>query len=119
MLTPERILRIAEGLRASELLFSALELGLFTELARGPRSIAQLGRALGVDERAAPDFLDALVALGLVSRDGSGRDAIYVNTREASHFLDRRSPAYIGAQLAAANARFAPLWKSLTDELRA
>lgn len=119
MLSPERILQIAGGLRASEILFSGLELGLFTELAKGPRSLRQLRQALGVDERAAADFLDAIVALGLVGREGSGREAIYVNTREAGHFLDSKSAAYIGAQLIEANARFAPLWKRLTDELRA
>jgi DNA-binding IclR family transcriptional regulator len=107
MLSPERILRMAGGLRASEVLFSGLELGLFTELGKGPRSLGQLAPVLGLDERAAAGFLDALVTLGLISRDGSGLDAIYVNTREAGHFLDRKSPAYIGAQLAETHARVA------------
>jgi DNA-binding MarR family transcriptional regulator len=119
MATAERIEQIARGLSAAAILLSALELDLFTELGKGPRSYRQLRRALGLREPAASDFLDALVALNLVGREGSERDAIYVNTRESGQFLDRNSPAYIGAQLSAANARFAPVWNSLTESLRA
>lgn len=119
MATSERIVQIARGMSAGAILLSALEIDLFTELGKGPRSYGQLRRALGLGEPAAADFLDALVALNLVGREGSGRDAIYVNTREGSQFLDRNSPAYIGAQLSAANARFAAVWESLTESLRA
>lgn len=119
MLAPERIRAIVGGIRAAETLFAALELGVFTELGKGPRSPRQLQRALGLREQAVGDFLESLVMLGLLARDGSGHDAIYVNTREAARFLDSNSPAYIGVELRAANARFAPLWQARADELRA
>jgi hypothetical protein len=119
MVTSERILQIAGGLSAAAVLLSALDLELFTELGKGPRSYRQLRRKLGLREPAASDFLDALVALHLVGREGTAEEAIYVNTRESSQFLDRNSPAYIGAQLSAANARLVPVWKSLTEALRA
>jgi hypothetical protein len=119
MLSSDRIYDIAGGFRASEILLSALELGLFTELAKGPRSCGQLLRTLGLDERVARDFLDMLVALDLLRREGAGSDAIYVNSRESDHFLDCNSPAYIGAELGAANLRLAPLWKELAASLRA
>lgn len=119
MLTSERIVQIAGGFAAAEVLMAALELGLFTELGKGPRSYRQLQRVLGLDERAAPDFLDALVALRLIDRDGSTREAIYVNTRESDLFLDSNSPAYIGGQLRAANARFASLWTARARSLKA
>jgi Dimerisation domain len=118
MTTPERIEQIARGLSAAAIMLSALELELFTELGKGPRSYRQLQRALGLREPCAAEFLDALVALNLIGREGSARDAIYVNTRESGQYLDRNSAAYIGAQLSAANARFAPVWKSLTASLR-
>lgn len=117
-MTSERIVQIADGMSAAAILLSALEIELFTELGKGPRSYRQLRRALGLREPDATDFLDALVALRLVGREGGGRDAVYVNTRESGQFLDRNSPAYIGAQLSDANARFAPVWKSLTESLR-
>lgn len=118
MLSPDRIYEIAGGFRASEILLSALELGLFTELGKGPRTCGQLLRTLGLDERVARDFLDMLVALDLLRREGDGPDAIYVNTRESARFLNGNSPAYIGAELGAANRRFAPLWKALAASLR-
>lgn len=108
MVTSERIVAIARGLSAAAVLLRALEIGVFTELGKGPRSYRQLRRALGLREPAASELLDALVALNLIGREGSERDAIYVNTRESGQFLDRNSPGYIGAQLG----------KSLTATLR-
>lgn len=119
MLSPERILAIVGGVRAAETLFAALELGLFDELAKGPRSVRQLQRALRLDERAVGDFLDNLVTLRLLDREGSGHDAIYLNTREAARFLESNSPSYIGAQLCAEHASLAPLWQRKAEALRA
>lgn len=118
MLSPDRIREIAAGFRASETLFAALELGLFTELGKGPRSYEQLRRALHLNERLALEFLETLVALDLLRREGAGDDAIYLNTRESAHFLDSRSPAFIGGQLSSAHVRLAPLWRALTEAVR-
>lgn len=117
-LSPERILQLEQGFCAAQALVSAIELGLFTELGKGPRSARQLRRALGLSERATPDLPDALVALGLLEREGDDADAVYINTRESSHFLDRRSAAYIGQDLAQAHARSLTLWGRLGDALR-
>jgi Dimerisation domain len=118
MLSPERILEIGGGFRGSQILLTALELGVFTELGKGPRSYSQLQRTLGLDEDKAQGFLDSLVALGLLSGEGSGVESIYINTRESSHFLDSNSPAYIGPELTAASVHLAPLWKPLLESLR-
>jgi hypothetical protein len=87
------------GLWSSQVLQSAVELGVFAELGKGPRSLQQLRNVLDLSERAAPDFLDSLVALGFLEREGDDAHAIYINTRESAHFLDPRSGAYIGATL--------------------
>jgi hypothetical protein len=118
MLSPDRIREIAAGFRASEVLFAALELGLFTELGKGPRSYEQLRRALRLNERSALEFLETLVTLDLLRREGAGDEAIYLNTRESAHFLDSRSPAFIGRQLSSAHVRLAPLWQALTESVR-
>jgi hypothetical protein len=99
MLTPDRILQAAFGFRASKTLMSALELGLFTELGKGPRSVRQLCRSLDVEHDAVAELLDALVTLGFLNREGIDDGALYMNTRESGHFLDRNSPAYLGAVL--------------------
>ncbi len=118
-LSPDRLLQAGFGFRAAKALLAAVELGLFTELGRGPRSSFQLCRALALDARAAPDLLDALVAMGMIDREGDDERAVYLNTREAGHFLDRRSPAYIGAVLESANARSYGSWAELGAALRA
>jgi hypothetical protein len=118
MLSPDRILQACSGHRASQALLSAIELGLFTELGKGPRSVTQLCHALSLSERAVPHWLDALVALGFVNRDGSGECALYLNTRETSHYLDRRSDAYIGARLEGLGRDIYLGWDDLIDSLR-
>ena len=72
--SPAPILEIGMGFWASKTLLSAVELGLFTELAAGPKTGAELERALGLHPRATYDFLDALVALGLLARRGDGAE---------------------------------------------
>src|SRR5262245_61016887 len=102
MLSPERILQTGFGFRDSKALLSAIEIGLFTELGKGPRTVRQLCQSLGLSELAAPKLLDALVSLGFLERDGEGPRAIYLNTREGAHFLSSASPAYLGAMLESA-----------------
>lgn len=113
-LSPEKILQTGMAFWPSKTLLSAIELGLFTELSRGPQSCDALVSRLGLHPRAARDFLDALVALGFLTRKG-GR---YVNTQETDHFLDRAKPCYVGGLLEMANRRLYPFWAHLTEALR-
>src|SRR5262245_18010841 len=76
---PDRILQLGLGFWAPKALLSAVELGVFTELAKGPAGLAALTGRLGLHPRSARDFLDALVALGLLERSDDGR---YANTPE-------------------------------------
>jgi hypothetical protein len=117
-LDPGQIMQVGTGFMASKTLLSAVELELFTTLAHGPLTGSQLGERLGLDARAIPDFPDALVALGLLDRDGDGPDARYRNTNETAAFLDKASPAYIGGILEMCNARLYGFWGDLSDGLR-
>jgi SAM-dependent methyltransferase len=112
--TPRAILQIGMGYWASKTLLSAVELGLFTELAGRPRTLEALRAALGLHERGARDFLDALVALGLLTRENGH----YANTDETALFLDRGKPGYIGGLLEMSNARLYQDWGGLTEALR-
>lgn len=67
-----------------------------------------------MQRRGAADFLDALVALGMLDREGRG----YRNTAATDLFLDRSKPSYLGGILEMANARLYPFWGSLTEALR-
>jgi hypothetical protein len=112
--TPEPILQLGLGFWASKTLLSAVELGVFTELAKGPTDAALIGERLKLDGRGLRDFLDALVALGMLERSGGQ----YRNTPSTDLFLDRAKPSYIGGLLEMANARLYPFWGSLTEALR-
>nr|WP_083654935.1 methyltransferase [Burkholderia sp. SRS-W-2-2016] len=112
--TPERLLQLGMGFWASRTLLSAVELEVFTRLARGPLDAAQMAGALGLHPRAAVDFFDALVALNVLEREGG----IYANTPDAALFLDKSKPSYVGGLLEMAATRLYPFWGSLTEALR-
>lgn len=113
-LTPERILQTGLAFWASKTLLSAIEIGVFTELAHGAEPLDTLAGRLGLHPRSSRDFLDALVALGFLQRDGDR----YGNTVETGLFLDRKKPSYIGGILEMANHRLYPFWAHLTTALR-
>ncbi|HTJ64073.1 MAG TPA: methyltransferase [Alphaproteobacteria bacterium] len=115
---PSHIMQIGMGFFGSKTLLSAVELGLFTTLAKGPLTAAEIAAALGLNARAVPDFPDALVALGLLAREGDGPAARYANTPDGALFLDRDSPAYVGGILEMANARLYRFWADLTEALK-
>ena len=113
--TPDAILEIGFGFWGSKTLLSAIELGVFTELAAaGGLDGDALREKLGLHPRSARDFFDALVALGMLQRE----DGRYENTPATNLFLDRTKPSYVGGMLEMANARLYPFWGSLTEGLR-
>ena len=116
--TPDHIMQIGMGFWASKALLSAVELGVFTYLADGPKTGRDIERALGLHPRGTYDLLDTLVALGLLARDGDGVAGRYHNTAETAEFLDRKSPRYIGVILEMANARLYRFWADLTPALK-
>jgi hypothetical protein len=112
--TPENIFQLGFGFWGSKTLLSAIELGVFTKLAGRALDAEALRVELGLHTRAARDFFDALVALGMLERRG-GR---YANTPATETFLDRNKPSYVGGFLDMANARLYGFWGGLTDGLR-
>ena len=113
-LTPDRIMQTGLAFWPAKTLLSAIELGVFDELSRGPEGFAALSGRLGLHPRSALDFLDTLVALGFLTRDGDR----YANSPESDLFLDRKKPSYVGGILEMANHRLYPFWGHLTEALR-
>ena len=75
--TPEAILQLGFAFWGSKTLLSAVELGVFSELAEaGALECDALRERLGLHPRSAADFFDALVALGMLDRE----DGRYANT---------------------------------------
>jgi hypothetical protein len=112
--TPDAILQTGLAFWPAKTLLSAIELGVFTELASGAETLEGLRTRLGLHERSARDFFDTLVTLGFLSR----HDGRYANTAETDLFLDRRKPSYIGGILEMANARLYRFWGDLTEGLK-
>src|SRR6478736_7178573 len=113
-LTSDKIMQLGIGFWGSKTLLSAIELGVFTELAKGPLDAKALTQRLNLHPRSARDFFDALVALGMLRRTGTR----YANTPDTALFLDRSKSSYVGGILEMANARLYRFWGSLTDGLR-
>jgi hypothetical protein len=112
--SPAHIIQLGVGFWGPKTLLSAIELGVFTELAAGPLDAERLRERLRLHRRGARDFFDALVALGMLER----QDERYANTPETDHFLDRAKPTYVGGYLEMINARLYGFWGGLTEALR-
>src|SRR4029078_11456243 len=110
----EAIRRLALAFWGSKALLSAVELDLFTTLARGPLTGEMLTAKLGLQPRGTTDWRDALVSLGMLKRAGDQ----YANSPATNLYLDRAKPTYLGGMLEMANARLYPFWGSLTEGLR-
>ena len=115
---PLKIMQSGLGFWQAKCLLSAIELNVFTELGKGPRTRKAIGEALGLHPKGIPDFLDGLVAMKFIERNGDGEEAIYRNSEGAGRFLDRNSSEYMAGYLEMANSRLFPFWVGLTDTLR-
>jgi hypothetical protein len=112
--SPEAILQVGFAFWPSKILLSAIEIELFTELAKGPEEYESLRGRLGLHPRSAKDFLDSLVALKFLEREGTK----YSNSAATDLFLDKNKPSYLGGMLEMANLRLYPFWGHLTEALR-
>ncbi len=113
--TPAAIMQLGMAFWGSKTLLSAVELGVFSELAgAGALDAEALRERLGLHPRSARDFFDALVALGMLERE----DGRYTNTPATGLFLDPAKPSYMGGVIEMANRRLYRHWGSLTEALR-
>ncbi len=107
-------MQLALGFWGAKTLLSAIELGVLTALGSSAMSGDALRSTLALHPRGATDFLDALVSLGMLERDGDS----YSNTPDTGLFLDKARPTYAGGMLEMANARLYPFWGALTEALK-
>ncbi|KNB49933.1 methyltransferase [Streptomyces caatingaensis] len=108
------VIELGTAFWAARTLLSAVEIGLFTELGRGPADEERLRARLRLHPRAARDFLDALVALGMLERE----DGRYRNTPATGRFLDEGRETYLGGWMRQAGKHLFGAWGGLTESLR-
>ena len=111
--TPEPIMRLASGFMAAKHLFAANELGLFEALADSPATIDGLADRTGLTRRAARISADAMVALGLLEREGD----TYRNGETAAAFLAGRTPGDLRPFLRFWDKISYPAWCGLAEAL--
>lgn len=119
--TPEHILQTGLAFWPSKILLTAVKLDLFTLLAeKKSLSGAEIKTVLGFNctPRHNFDFLDTLVTIGFLQREGVLETAKYSNTRETEFFLDKKKPSYVGGILLMANNRLYPFWNDLEAGLK-
>ena len=93
-------------------------MGLFTHLAKEKLSGEDIKSKLGLNDRGLYDFLDTLVSLGFLKRNGLKETSLYSNSEDANLFLDKNKPNYVGGMLEMANNRLYPFWNDLEEGLK-
>jgi precorrin-6B methylase 2 len=114
---PSRILEVGLGFMASKTLLTATHLGLFSLLSEGAMSAHEIKAKLRPHGRGLYDFLDTLVALGFLTREGLKETSAYQNSPEADLFLDKNKPTYVGGVLEMCNNRIFRFWADLEEGL--
>ncbi len=102
----------------AKVLLSALEFDLFTILSDKKMTGEEIREKLNLHPRGIWDFLDCLLCLGFLNREGDGKDSFYSNTKESRLYLDKNSEEYVGGILELANSRLYRNWEYLSEALK-
>jgi SAM-dependent methyltransferase len=97
-------------------LMAALDLDLFTRIAQGAATTAELAAECRTSRRGLRILLDYLTIMGMLRKDARRGEGTYRLTEESAHFLDRRSP---GSMAAAMNFLAEPRMKEIARDLAA
>ncbi|MFZ0800294.1 MAG: methyltransferase [Terriglobales bacterium] len=109
---PDRLDQMIRGFMPSRCMLTALELDIFTAVGDGANA-QQIGTRINANARAAGMLLNALVALGLLSKSGDN----YQNTPESARFFVQGSKDnHRNGLLHTANIWHR--WSTLTDAVR-
>jgi 2-polyprenyl-3-methyl-5-hydroxy-6-metoxy-1,4-benzoquinol methylase len=109
---PERIFETLNAYQKTAALKTAIELDVFTAIGEGANTHAALAKRCQASDRGMRILCDYLVINGFLTKNGTE----YALTPESATFLDRRSPAYVGA---AAKFLALPEMMNLYDDLPA
>lgn len=91
-----RLQKMAQAYWESAALMAAVELEVFTAIARGHDTIPALAEAVGISERNAERLSTALVAMTLLERSGPEKEARFSNAPDVQRFLVKDSDRYAG-----------------------
>jgi 2-polyprenyl-3-methyl-5-hydroxy-6-metoxy-1,4-benzoquinol methylase len=92
---PLQIFDTVQGYQRAFALKAAVELDLFTAIARGSHTAPEIAGACKAAERGVRILSDSMVVMGFLTKSGNR----YSLTPDTAFFLDRQSPAYLGHAL--------------------
>ncbi len=110
--SPQLFFDTITAFERTEALRAAIELDLFTQVAAGHKTAAELAGSCKASARGVRILADYLTIAGFLRKDGDR----YELTPDSAAFLDRRSPAYLGG---AANFLLAPELRKAFEQLPA
>lgn len=114
--SPQRIFETLGAFQRTAAMRTAIELDLFTAIGEGADTAPKLAQARSVSERGVQILCDYLTMPGFLNKNAGA----YSLGSDAAAFLDKRSPAYLGAAAAAALAGepFVSAFAMLTEAAR-
>lgn len=110
---PQYLADLAMGYWFSEVLFTAVEMDLFTLLEPAGKNAVQVAGECGCAPESFSRFLQALCALGLLAADGP----IFFNSQVARDYLVKGREKYLG-DLVLWRKQLQPNWRTLGDCLK-
>ena len=112
---PSPIIDLIDAFRRSKAMFTAVRMGVFDRLERGPEKLD----VLAAEPAASPDglerLLDGCVGLGLLEKHSDGR---YANTSLSSAYLRRSSPQSMIGYILYSDEVLFKMWANLADAVR-
>lgn len=103
---------LAYGFQTSRILLTAHELGIFGEIDKGKKSSTDVAWALGLNRRATDRLMNALVAMGLLTKEKE----TFRNSPAAVKFLLPSSPDYMTGLMHTVNLW--DTWGTLSEVVR-
>src|SRR6266446_3150372 len=91
--TPALLFDTLNAHQRTEAIKTGIELDLFTEIAHGKTTVAEIAKACDASERGTRILCDFLVIIGFLTK----QNGAYGLTPDSAMFLDKHSPAYMGS----------------------
>jgi acetylserotonin O-methyltransferase len=112
---PAPIIDLIDAFRRSKAMFTAVHMGVFDQLQRGPAPLHALASDLKANAEALERLLDGCVGLGLLEKLPGSR---YANTELSSVYLCRSSPQALTGYILYSDQVLFRLWSNLEDAVR-
>ena len=113
---PARIFRTLTAFHETAALKAGIELDLFTAIAEGHTTVGDLARRVAASEKGTRVLCDSLVVMEFLTK----QDGRYGLAADTAIFLDKRSPAYLGAasEFLVDESQRTGAYEMLTDAVR-